>query len=176
MILTGMKISEEVATGRIRISPFSEKRITTNSYDLTLGESYLTYRDAVLDPRVKPDVEIRTIPSFGLELRPGDFLLGESQERIGSDHYVPKIHAKSGIARLGLFVHITADLIDIGSYGKTTFQIFATLPVVLFPGMLIGQVTFWKPEGRIELYSGKYQGSDGPQPSKTYLDYVKADG
>ena len=172
MILTGKKIREEVDSGRVRIVPFEERHLTTNSYDLALGNTYLTYGDEILDPRVKPKSELGRIPQSGLQMSPGDFLLGESHERIGSDFYVPKIHAKSGIARLGLFVHITADLIDIGSYGKTTFQLHATLPVVLYPGMLIAQVTFWRPEGGISLYTGKYQGSDGPQPSKTYLDYT----
>jgi dCTP deaminase len=172
MIITGREIEEQVASGRVKIEPFRAQHLTTNSYDLTLGDKYLTYEDEILDPRVQPNSKVRQIPESGLQMSPGDFLLGESLEKIGSDFYVPKIHAKSGIARLGLFVHITADLIDIGSYGKTTFQLYATLPIVLYPGMLIAQVTFWRPEGRISLYTGKYQGSDGPQPSKTYLDYT----
>jgi dCTP deaminase len=71
---------------------------------------------------------------------------------------------------MGLFVHCTADLIDIGSFGNVTFQLYSTLPIKVYPGMLIGQVTFWVPSGDINLYSGKYQGSEGPQASKSYID------
>ena len=73
---------------------------------------------------------------------------------------------------MGLFVHVTADLIDIGSHGVTTFQLYATLPVRIYVDMLIAQVSFWKPLGDIELYKGKYQNSTGPQPSMTYKDFL----
>jgi dCTP deaminase len=104
-------------------------------------------------------------------MEPGDFMLGHSQEQIGSDHYVPLIHAKSSIARLGLFVHVTADLIDIGSFGQVTFQLFATERIKLKVGMAIAQVTFWVPRGEIKLYDGKYQGSLGPRPSEVFRDF-----
>lgn len=83
------------------------------------------------------------------------------------------IHAKSGIARLGLFVHITADLIDIGSIGNTTFQLYATKNIRIYSGMLIGQVSFWVPKGKIILYEGKYQNSIGPKASQIHKDFKK---
>lgn len=171
MILTGNKIKEEVSTGRIRIVPFSNEKITTNSYDLALGKTVIRYLADVIDPRMETPYEEITIPENGLLLQKGDFLLGHSEETIGSDFYVPIIHGKSGTARMGLFVHVTADLIDIGSHGVTTFQLYATLPVKIFPGMLIAQVSFWKPLGEIKLYNGKYQNSKGPRPSMTYKDF-----
>ncbi|MFA7308244.1 MAG: dCTP deaminase [Hyphomicrobium sp.] len=171
MILTGKKIIEEFKKGKIDISPFDKKRITTNSYDLSLGPTIIRYKSGVIDPKCKPQHEEITIPEEGLVLEAGDFVLGHSNERIGSDFYVPIIHGKSGTARMGLFVHVTADLIDIGSHGVTTFQLYATLPVRLYPGMLIAQVSFWLPLGDIILYKGKYQNSTGPLPSLTYKDF-----
>ncbi|GAA1579129.1 MULTISPECIES: dCTP deaminase [Streptomyces] len=171
MILTGDEVRQQVDRGRIAISPFDPARCTTNSYDLALGRRVLVYTEEVLDPRRPAAHEIREIPEEGLELSPGEFVLAETAETIGSDHYVPMIHAKSGTARMGLFVHVTADLIDIGFVGQSTLQLYATLPVRIRPGMLIAQVTFWQPAGAIRLYDGKYQLADGPQPSRTYLDH-----
>jgi len=171
MILTGKKIIEEVRKNRIDISPFHKERITTNSYDLSLGNIIIRYKSDIIDPRCKPLYDEIKIPKEGIILHAGDFVLGHSNERIGSDFYVPLIHGKSGTARMGLFVHITADLIDIGSHGVTTFQLYATLPVRLYPGMLIAQVSFWVPFGDIVLYKGKYQNSTGPRPSMTYKDF-----
>lgn len=170
MILTGNKIYEEVIDKKIIIEPFSNERITTNSYDLSLGKTLIRYKADVIDPRVPTPFEEIDIPENGLMLKKGDFVLGHSVEKIGSNHYVPIIHGKSGTARMGLFVHVTADLIDIGSLGVTTFQLYATLPVRIYAGMLIAQVSFWKPSGDIKLYDGKYQGSVGPRPSLTYKD------
>lgn len=171
MILTGKKIIEEVKKNRIEISPFDKKKITTNSYDLLLGDTLIRYKTGVIDPKQKTPYKEIKIPADGLVLQAGEFVLGHSKERIGSDFYVPLIHGKSGTARMGLFVHVTADLIDIGSHGVTTFQLYATLPVRLRAGMLIAQVSFWVPFGDIVLYKGKYQNSTGPRPSMTYKDF-----
>ena len=170
MILTGGEIISNARAGKIKIDPFRENHATTNSYDLKLGGEYIRYTSDVLDPKEEPEFTTDSIPAQGLTLQKGDFILASSQEKIGSDHFVPLIHAKSGIARLGLFVHVTADLIDIGSYGNVTFQLYATLPIKIYPGMTIAQVTFWVPKGEIRLYDGKYQGSEGPQPSRIYMD------
>lgn len=170
MILTGNEIKKQCSMYRIDIQPFDINHITTNSYDLTLGDNLIYYTDEILDPKKENNYVTIDIPKEGYLLEKGSFYLGSSEQIIGSDFYVPIIHAKSGIARLGLFVHVTADLIDIGSHGNVTFQLHATLPIRVYKGMKIGQVTFWQPEGKIELYSGKYQNSIGPQISKSYKD------
>lgn len=171
MILTGIEIKKQIKKKNIIISPFNRKRITTNSYDLTLGDDYLVYLEKVLDPAKENRYKIKKIPKSGLKLKSRDFILGHSFERIGSTKFVPIIHAKSSIARLGLFVHVTADLIDIGSIGNVTFQLYATLPIRIYPRMLIGQVSFWVPKGKIVLYKGKYQGSTGPRASEAHKDF-----
>jgi dCTP deaminase len=171
MILTGTKILEEVKQNRITLDPFSPKHISTNSYDLTLGDTFIRYKGDVLDTAVDNEYEEFRITTEPLVLERGDFVLGHSVERIGSDNFVPIIHARSGVARMGLFVHVTADLIDIGSHGNVTFQFFSTLPIRITPGMKIAQVSFWEPIGEIELYRGKYQNSRGPMASRVYSDF-----
>ncbi|AGS25231.1 dCTP deaminase [Rhizobium etli] len=174
MILTGDLIERSVSSGKITIDPFSRDHITTNSYDVTLGHTFIRYVDALIDVAVKPKTqEIRVSAGEILVMENGDFLLGHTRERIGSRHFVPILHARSGIARLGLFVHVTADLIDLGSVGQLTFQLFATRRVAITPNMRIGQVSFWKPYGRRTFYNGKYQGSLGPQVSKLQQDFEK---
>jgi dCTP deaminase len=90
---------------------------------------------------------------------------------MGSRSYVPVIKGKSSIGRLGLFIHATADLIDVGSINRWTLQLIPTLDIRVFAGMLIGQVTFWEILGETALYSGKYQGTMRPTASKSYLDF-----
>jgi dCTP deaminase len=173
MILTGKKIINEVKNKKIDIFPFNKERATTNSYDLSLGNKIIIFKKGVIDPKREVGYVEKTIPKDGLILKAGEFVLGHSEERIGSDYYVPIIHGKSGTARMGLFVHVTADLIDIGSHGNTTFQLYATLPVRIYPGMLIAQVSFWVPFGDIVLYKGKYQNSVGPQVSQMHKNFIK---
>lgn len=171
MILTGHEIIKEVLNGKINISPFTEDDVTTNSYDVSLGDTLIRYTDEVIDPKKRPNYELIKIPKDGFLIEKNSFFLGSTFEEIGSNHYVPILHAKSGTARSGLFVHITADLIDIGSVGNLTLQMYSTLPVIVYPRMKIAQVSFWVPKGKIILYDGKYQHSKGPQISKTSMDF-----
>lgn len=171
MILTGPEIAREHELGRIKITPFRSDQINPNSYDFRLGRTMKTYVSNILDARVYNPVDEWLIPDSGLVLQPGKIYLGHTCETMGSDHYVPIIRGKSSTARLGLFVHITADMIDIGSYNQWTLQLNAVQPLRIYPNMRIGQVTFWRVHGEVVLYAGKYQGSVGPAESQVHLDF-----
>ena len=169
MILTGEQIKYEVNNGKILLEPFNKNQLSTNSYDLRLSNKLVKTKTKIIDPFELVDTEEVIINENGYELNTGEFVLGASLEIIGSDHYVPILHGKSGIARLGVFVHITADLVDIGYRGCITFQIFCTQHIRIYPNMLFAQLSFWKPYGDITLYDGKYQNGNKPQSSKYYL-------
>lgn len=176
MILTGPEIRRQVRSGRIRIDPFDPAHLSPNSYDFTLGSSIKVYKNYVLDPRVPQPVEVIPIPLEGLLLKPSRIYLGHTHETMGSDHYVPIIRGRSSTARLGLFVHVTADIIDIGSHNQWTLQLHAVQPMKIYTGMPIGQVTFWCVRGEVELYEGKYQGSVGPHESQIYREFFDDGG
>jgi dCTP deaminase len=171
LILTGAKIASEHKAGRIDIRPFDSQQISPNSYDFCLGPRILGYKDYVLDCRRPNETVEIPFPEGGLVLQPGRIYLGHTLEIMGSDHYVPIIRGRSSVARLGLFVHVTADMIDIGSHNQWTLQLHAVQPVRVYRSMRIGQVTFWKPKGKIVLYDGKYQGSMGPRGSEIHRDF-----
>lgn len=147
MILTGSEIVEQRRLGRIRIEPFHPEQISPNSYDFRLGDAVEMYSSDVLDfRRENPRVKI-PIPDDGLLLESDKIYLAATEELIGSDHFAAIVHARSSVARLGLFVHVTADLIDIGSYDRWILQLHAVQPVRIYRGMRIGQVTFWCAKG-----------------------------
>jgi len=172
MILTGDEIRKQVTTKRITIEPFDQRFITTNSYDFHLGGSLLVYENKILDVKVRNKTKTIKLTSSGYVLQPDKIYLGHTQEHLGSEHYVPIIRGKSSTGRIGLFVHITADLIDIGSVNQYTLMLYGVQPVRVYPGMLIGQVTFWEVKGEIkQLYNGKYKNLSGPQPSQIFRDF-----
>ncbi len=173
MILTGNEILKNVQEKKIIIDPFNESQLNPNSYNFTLGNKLMVYNNYVLDAKKDNEVREIEIPESGITLASGTVYLGCTQEVIGSDYFVPIIRGRSSIGRLGLFINITADLIDIGSISQLTLQLNAVQPVTIYPGMQIGQVTFWTPCGKIKKYDGRYSGSKGPVPSKMYLDFPK---
>jgi len=170
MILTGSAIELARSVETITIEPFDADLVNPNSYDFRLGRTILRYTGEEIDPRRDNPVETLEIPEDGFVIPRGTFFLGHTLEVMGSTLYAPIIRAKSSVARLGLFVHVTADLIDIGSINQFTLQLYATHTIRVFAGMRIGQVTFWKAQGDITLYDGKYQGSVGPVASQSYRD------
>lgn len=172
MILSGNKIKEEVLNGNIDISPFKIENINPNSYNYSLDEKLYVYKDNVLDSKKELEVEEILIPDDGIILYPNKLYLGSTVERFGSDLYVPCITGRSSTGRIGLFVQITSDLVDIGFHGNLTLQLHATQPVKVYKGMKIGQVTFWTVLGDVDLYHGKYQNSKGPQKTQIYKDFL----
>ena len=171
MILSGLKIKEEVQKGNIVINPFNIDDINPNSYNYTLGDYVKVYENNELDSKRQERVKIVPIPDEGLVIEPGRIYLGFTKEIIGSDKYVPVITGRSSTGRLGLFVQITSDLVDIGFKGNLTLQLHATQRVKIYKNMKIGQVMFWKIYGDVDLYKGKYQGSNGPRESEVWRDF-----
>ena len=175
MILTGNAIQEAVRLGDITISPFDPAQLSPNSYDFRLGRRCKVYRNEELDSAAEnPTIDL-PFGSEGLLLEPCHVYLFNTHEEMGSKRYVPIIRGRSSVGRLGLFVDITADLIDLGSIGQLTLQLHAIVPVRVYPLMLIGQVTFWQVEGSIQSYAGKYKGLQSPVASLSYLDAWKTE-
>jgi len=171
MILSGLKIKEEVKNKKITINPFDEYDINPNSYNYTLGDYVKVYKNYELDSKLKQEVEIINIPEEGLVIEPDKIYLGFTNEVIGSNYYVPIITGRSSTGRLGLFVQITSDLVDIGFCGRLTLQLHSTQPVRIYKEMKIGQIMFWRVFGNVDLYHGKYQQSDQPRESEIWRDF-----
>jgi dCTP deaminase len=149
MILTGPEILEQHKIGRIRIDPFRPDQISPNSYDFRLGDVLEVYEQEELDSRADNPRKIIRIPDDGIVLSTDRVYLAQTQEQIGSDYFVPMIHARSSVARMGLFIHVTCDVIELGSHDRSILQLHAVQPVRIFKGMRIGQVTFWSVTGKL---------------------------
>ena len=113
-------------------------------------------------------------------LHPGEFVLGSTLERITlADDLVARLEGKSSLGRLGLLIHSTAGFIDPGWDGHVTLELsnVANLPITIYYGMKIGQVSFMQmtepaavPYGSTSLGS-KYKGQRGPTPSRYYQNF-----
>ena len=90
----------------------------------------------------------------------------------------------SSLGRLGLLIHSTAGYVDPGWKGNLTLELsnVANLPIALYFGMKIGQISFFKmsspverPYGSKELGS-KYQGQSEPTASAFHKDFGNGAG
>jgi deoxycytidine triphosphate deaminase len=171
MILSGNQILLERHLGRIVIDPFDEAAVNPNSYNFTLSDRLIVYAREVLDASCENPTEELRIPADGLRLRANRLYLGATREVLGSEHYAPTFAARSSVARLGLFINLSAPLGDIGFIGRWTLQLYPTHDVIVYSGMQIGQMMWWKTLGDIALYDGKYQHADGPRASMLYRSF-----
>lgn len=171
MILTGSRISEEVAMGKIVIDPFYFDRINPNSYDLTLSDRLLRYDEVSLDMAQEPRTYEVTIPPEGYWLHPNDVYLACTVERCGSARYVTCLEGRSSIGRLGMQVHLTAGFGDLGFVSRWTLEISVIKPLRIYAGVRICQAVFFDVLGeRDRLYGGKYVEQTGPVPSRMWRD------
>jgi len=156
MILTGSKIEEEVGLRNIVLSPFKKYLINPNSYNYRLGNSLLEILDSPVDTKKAYKTKKIVIPKEGYVLNPGKVYLGVTYEKIGSKKYVPSLIGRSSLGRLGLFLQITADLGHLGTNHHWTLELKCVQPLIVYPYMKIGQVSFWKTEG-LELIENNYK-------------------
>lgn len=173
MILTGTEIKKQVLLKRIHINPFSEQRVNPNSYNYRLHEDLLEICDDIIDPHEISSFKKIKIPPSGYLLKPGHLYLGRTVEEIGSDYYVTSLIGRSSVGRLGLFLQITADLGHIGAKHCWTLELKVVQPLIVYPNMNIGQVSFWVLEGPLDnLYDGKYAKYSMPHCSEIYQEFI----
>ena len=174
MILSGLEIKRQIEQGSIGITPFDERCINPNSYNLKLHNELLVYTDDVLDMKSPLNTRSIIIPEEGLILEPGVLYLGRTHEFTSTDSFVPMLEGRSSIGRLGLYIHVTAGFGDIGFSGYWTLEIQCVQPVKIYPMVEICQIYYHKIEGDFASYtSGKYQNNSGIQPSLMYRDFEK---
>jgi len=183
MILSDRTIKEQMLGGRIRIEPFDPDDIQPSSVDLHLGDKFQVFRNSrypYIDPSRHQDgltelVEASAEAPF--VLHPGEFVLGATVERIVlPDDIVARLEGKSSLGRLGLLIHSTAGYVDPGWEGTLTLELsnVANLPIVLTPGMPIGQISFFRMTTPVERPYGtpglgsRYQGQIEPTPSRAH--------
>lgn len=171
MILTGAKIIEEVHQDNIRIDPFDPEMVNPNSYNYRLGSELLLVTDECLDPRRKSSIEVITLGPTGFVLEPRTLYLGSTLEQLGSRRYVTQLIGRSSVGRLGLFLQITAPLGHTGPSHCWTLELTVVQRLRVYPGMKIGQVSFWTVEGGNDLqYSSCYWDYSRPEISRIYRE------
>jgi dCTP deaminase len=165
MILTGSEIKKQVENGTIIIEPFDANQINPNSYNYRLGDHYSQVPELLSLGQKHDETQLQAIPESGLQLEPGIVYLAHTHEVIGSRKYVTLLIGRSSVARLGLFLQISADLGNLGPAHKWTLELTCVQPIIIYPRMKIGQVSFWVPAGDISEYSGTYTKYDIPKHS-----------
>ncbi|HLA93777.1 MAG TPA: dCTP deaminase [Actinomycetota bacterium] len=186
MILSDGDIRKEIAGGRIGIEPFDETCVQPSSVDLHVDAQFRVFANSrypYIDVRKEMPDLTELVESTGDEpfiLHPGEFVLGSTLERVRiPDDLVARLEGKSSLGRLGLLIHSTAGYVDPGWDGYLTLELsnVANLPITIYPGMKIGQISFIRLTTPAEVPYGsratrsKYQGQRGPTASRFFEEF-----
>jgi dCTP deaminase len=186
MVLSDRTIRRLLDEGRIEIDPYDPSLLQPSSVDVRVDRYFRVFHNArypyidVKEPQEELTELVEMEDGAPFILHPGEFALASTLERIRlPDDLVARLEGKSSLGRLGLLIHSTAGFIDPGWDGHVTLELsnVANLPITIYPEMKIGQLSFVQltepaetPYGAGELGS-KYQGQQGPTPSRYYENF-----
>ncbi len=186
MLLSDRDIRRALDCGQITLDPLDRDLIQPASIDVRLdrvfrlfdNHKYSVIDPATAQPGLTRAIEVSQDDPF--VLHPGEFVLGATFERVSlADDIAARLEGKSSLGRLGLLTHSTAGFIDPGFCGHVTLELSntATMPILLYPGMKVGQLCFFTlsspaeaPYGSASLGS-HYQGQRGPTASRSHLRF-----
>jgi dCTP deaminase len=170
-VLTRDEIIKEINKGNIRIEPFSDDMVGPGSVDLTLGNTFRTFKkmheiydvtDNANFSDITEVVEIGDGERF--VLLPQETILGITKEKITLPPFLCGwLEGRSRFARLGLMVHITAGFMQPGINNHQVLEIsnVSSVPLALHPGTRICQFIFERTIGEA-IYKGIFAKQDHP--------------
>lgn len=188
MILSDRDIRAQIEAGRIEIDPFTPDAVQPSSVDLHLDRRFRVFRNnryPYIDVRQEQPELTEMLEINGDEpfvLHPGEFVLGSTLERVAlPNDLVARLEGKSSLGRLGLLIHSTAGYVDPGWDGNLTLELsnVANLPIALYQGMKIGQISFQRLSSPVEIPYGderigsKYRGQRDPTASLYHRDFER---
>jgi dCTP deaminase len=188
VVLSDRDIRAEIAAGRIVIDPYIPDAVQPSSVDLHLDRRFRVFRNSrypFIDVRADQP-ELTELVEIGGDdpfiLHPGEFVLGSTLERVAlPNDLVARLEGKSSLGRLGLLIHSTAGYVDPGWEGNLTLELsnVANLPITLYDGMKIGQISFQRLSSPVDVAYGdarlgsRYRGQRDPTASLYHRDFER---
>ena len=182
MILSDREIKKRIELRQIVIEPTNLLDIQPASVDILLDQKILVFdytNIPYIDTRYLAEIDITRAwvqkHDEPFMLHPGEFVLGCTLEHIEiPNDLVARIEGKSSLGRIGLLIHSTAGYVDPGWTGRLTLELsnISRLPMALYPGMKIGQISFTQMTSPAERPYGTpglgshYQGQHEATPSR----------
>lgn len=161
MFLARNRIIKAIRSRRIRIEPLNLGNIGECSVDLRLADEFWIFgKGKRIEVCENADFKKygRKIKAKFMELKPNDFVLGITKERITlAENVLGLLAGRSRFARLGLLVHATAPLVNPGVCNKQVFEIknISKNILVIKAGTKIGQIMFAELKGKAK-YKGRF--------------------
>jgi dCTP deaminase len=186
VLLSDHDIVEAHRQGRFALDPWDADMVQPSSVDVRLDRYFRVFNNHMyshIDPSIEQDAlttQFECPDGEPFVLHPGEMILASTFEQLtlGAD-LASRVEGKSSLGRLGLLTHATAGFIDPGFEGHVTLELsnVANLPIMLWPGMKIGQLCLFLLSSNADAPYGsgaagsRYQGQRGPTASRGYVGF-----
>ena len=163
-VLTRESILREIASGRLKIEPFSEDQVGVASVDLTLGDEIRVIEATGSPIEVKEDTDYREFTRVRrlddpYVLRPGVTIHGITRESIElPPDLCGFLEGRSRFARLGLMIHVTSAFVQPGVRNRQVLEMsnVSSEPLRIHAGVRVCQIVLMRTEGEA-TYAGRFR-------------------
>ena len=146
MILSAQQIKQAVQAGNLGIDSFDEANIKGASYTFTLDSKIRFLEEGqVLRADIKPKYKEELVPEGGYLLKPGQFVLGFTKEKLTlNGKFACLLSARSSCAQIGLNILLGSHFAEPDTDCKQTLEILnvSDLSIILLSGMGIVKGVF----------------------------------
>lgn len=143
MILSDSDIKKFLTSGDIKIDPLDQSMIKGGSYTFTLNNIlFIPKQQDVIDTKdIKVEIDKIEINEAGFVINPGDFLLGQTKEKLSiSQRLACILDARTTLARIGLNTLQGSTFVEPGqaeSHETLEISNIGKSPIRIYPGMKI---------------------------------------
>lgn len=181
MILSNTDIKKYIEKEKIVIYPYRVEDVCPASYSFRLGENLLRpYGNDTIDFKrnILPEYEEITIGEVGYTLNPGEFILGQTMEKLTLNNKLAMIiEGRSALARCGIETVQTSAFIEpdhTNSIITLEIKNNGKSPFVLYPKMRFCKGVFYVLNSKSSLKGSRasYNKQQEVKPPKTdgYID------
>lgn len=146
MILSAQQIKQAVQEGKLGIDLFNEANIKGASYTFTLDSTIRSLEEGqVLRADIKPACREQVMPEGGYLLKPGQFVLGFTKEKLTlNGKFACLLSARGSCAQIGLNILLGSHFAEPDTDCKQTLEILnvSDSSILLLPGMAIVKGVF----------------------------------
>lgn len=156
-MLTSNEILKQMNNGNIQIDNLKDGALSKpNSCIVSITDVLYTFDYSIVDTKEKNTYlrEIATdevsrlrrvkIPKEGLVLEPRKMYLAKTSERIKTNGYVPVLNGRTSLSLLGVSIELNSGYGTDNYDGNFLLSIVSTMPVVIYPNIEVGNLTFFK--------------------------------
>jgi deoxycytidine triphosphate deaminase len=158
MIIGRAEIERRVSEEKL-IENYCKDDLESSGYDLRVGKFYTTSGNSFMSKKERKMPEIKEIHEDILHLKPGDYILIETIEKVTMPaDLAARVLNKSSLFRCGASTFNA--LVDPGFCGTLTFGLknISDHEFSIERGAKVAQIVFEEVLGEVRMYDGKYQG------------------